>query len=332
LTSIGVINLVIFTGFGMSSWPIGLIRGTKSARTQIEEIQDSHLVNQTKINALKDRERIGNHLTARERRQLAKLEEQERVISREENHLLYYRSSLFYKCRKLLRPLQIVFGCLVGALALLIWISLLMTNIDKAMHSLGMRMGYALPESYLPNPIDIILVAFQRAFPLDYVFILSMALFLVLSTISGLRNLGIWFFVIRLYKLRPQKTSPQGLMMLFATLMLTVLGINILFYCVSPQYTTYGSQHYIANSTVLLCSSKTTSDDCTMTRASALLVRFFYKAWFFGAFYYWSMWAFLAVSVISCLYVLLRPTRSVTDGLIDEDDLEESDDDRPLRP
>jgi len=128
LTSIGVINLVIFTGFGMSSWPIGLIRGTKSARQQIEEIQDSHLINQTKINALKDRERIGNRLTARERRQLAKLEETERNISREENHLLFYRSSLFYKCRRLIRPLQIVFGFVAGALSLLVWISLLMTK------------------------------------------------------------------------------------------------------------------------------------------------------------------------------------------------------------
>jgi hypothetical protein len=128
LTSIGVINLVIFTGFGMSSWPIGLIRGTKSASHQIEEIQDSHLINQTKINALKDRERVGGRLTARERRQLAKLEETERLISREEHHLLYYRSSLFYKCRKFIRPLQIVFGCVAGALSLLVWISLLMTK------------------------------------------------------------------------------------------------------------------------------------------------------------------------------------------------------------
>lgn len=36
-------------------------------------------------------------------------------------------------------------------------------------------------------------------------------------------------------------------------------------------------------------------DSCTMTRMSALLVRFFYKAWFFGAYYYWAMWAFIAV-------------------------------------
>lgn len=145
LTAIGVINLVIFTGFGMSSWPIGLIRGTKSARLQIEEIQDSHLTNQTKINALKDRERIGSRLTARERRQLAKLEENERVISREEHHLLYYRSSLFYKCRKLIRPLQIVFGCVAGALSLLVWVSLLMTkylNFANSCHNLKFKFKF----------------------------------------------------------------------------------------------------------------------------------------------------------------------------------------------
>lgn len=50
--------------------------------------------------------------------------------------------------------------------------------------------------------------------------------------------------------------------MLFATLMLAMLGINILFYCFSPQYVTYGSQHYIdanatlANRTIAVCSAE----------------------------------------------------------------------------
>ncbi|CAG2164771.1 unnamed protein product [Oppiella nova] len=330
LTSVGVIQLVIFTAFGMSSFPIGLIRGTKSARLEMERIQDSHLTNQTKINALRDRERIGNRLTPRERRQLTKLEENERIITREEQYLLTYRGSLFYKLRNLVRPLQIGFGFILCALSLIIWVSLLITNIDKAMHSLGMRMGYALFKPQITNPIDIILVTFQRVFPLDYILILCMSLFFIMATMSGIKNLGIWFFCVRLYKIRVKKSSPQALLMLFATLMLTTLGINILFYCVSPQYVTYGSQHYInatANNTVMVCSSIASSEDCTMTRVSALLVRFFYKAWFFGAFYYWSMWAFIAVSVLSAVYVIIRPTRSVTDGLIDNDDLEDSDDD-----
>jgi LMBR1 domain-containing protein 1 len=128
LTSVGVIQLVIFTAFGMSSFPIGLIRGTKSARLEMERIQDSHLTNQTKINALRDRERIGNRLTPRERRQLTKLEENERIITREEQYLLTYRGSLFYKLRNLVRPLQIGFGFILCALSLIIWVSLLITK------------------------------------------------------------------------------------------------------------------------------------------------------------------------------------------------------------
>lgn len=58
-------------------------------------------------------------------------------------------------------------------------------------------MGYALRKRYIPNPIDIILVAFQKAFPLDYILILSMAFFFIMATMSGLKNLGIWFFVVR---------------------------------------------------------------------------------------------------------------------------------------
>lgn len=67
------------------------------------------------------------------------------------------------------------------------------------MHSLGMHMGYALNKTTLPNPIDIVLVTFQKAFPLDYVFILLIAFFFVMATISGIRNLGLWFFFIKVF-------------------------------------------------------------------------------------------------------------------------------------
>lgn len=63
-----------------------------------------------------------------------------------------------------------------------------------------------------------------------------------------------------------------------------------------------------------------------MTRMSELLLRFFYKAWFFGAFYYWAMWAFIGVSLLSLVFVILRPRQSVTHGLLDDDQLEEDDD------
>lgn len=361
LSMLGMVNLVCYTGFGMFSWPMGLIRGTKSARNQSEEIQEQHLVNQTRINALRDKQRIGGRLSGREAKTLAKLERQERQITRQEQLVDEVRDSLWYKCRKFVRPFEITLGSLLGLLAFLLWISLLLTNIDKAINSLGPRMGYALSERTFSkyNPIDQILVFLQRVFPLDYLLLLVITWFLVLCTVSGIRNLGVRIFFIRMYRLKLKRTRPQALLMTCVTLMLTVLAINIFLFCVSPQYVTFGSQHYVLESTdvngtqhnqtmscqlswiinekdhetVKPANATFPVDDCVMTRNSAFLMRFFYKAWFFGAAYYWFSWAFLVVSFLSFVIVIVRKSRAITDDLEDDgdSDLEELDSDDPGR-
>lgn len=159
------------------------------------------------------------------------------------------------------------------------------------MNGLGMKMGYALVNRTLPNPIDMVLVPLQRVFPLDYILILIVTWFLLLCTMSGIRNLGIRVFGIKMYSLKRRKTRPQGLLLTCVTLIMTVLAINIFVYMISPQYTTFGNQRYIAvdNGTaeylestnitthVKSCDLTTKPDQCTMTRNSALLTRFFYK-------------------------------------------------------
>ena len=52
-----------------------------------------------------------------------------------------------------------------------------------------------------------------------------------------------------MFKLRVKRTAPQGLLLTSSILMLSVLAFNILIYCVSPQYATYGSQHFV-NTTI----------------------------------------------------------------------------------
>lgn len=345
LSLIGMINLVVYTSFGMFSWPMGMIRGNKSASIQSEEIQEQSLLNQTQITMLRTKERETGRLSQRDRAKLEKLERNARIIANQEHLVDEVRSSIWYKCRRVLRPLEIVIGIVLCLLAFLIWISLLLTNIDKALHSEGPKAGYSLKIRTIPNPIDIVLVYLQQVFPLDYLLFLIMAWFFVLCTISGIRNLGIRLFFVKMYKLRLRRTRPQALLMTCATLMLTVLAVNILLFCVSPSYVKYGSQKYKhsingteGKSEIIPCdSTDEAADDCQMTRNSALLERFFYKAWFFGAAYYWSSWAFLGFSFLSLVYVILRKSRNVTDEIVDDDDddLEQLDDDpassRPSR-
>ncbi|OTF83938.1 hypothetical protein BLA29_001449 [Euroglyphus maynei] len=213
LTAIGVTIVAIYTAFGMFSWPVSLMKGTKSARTQLQDIEDRHLNNCFNINSLREKLRATGHLTDREMNRLRILEEQERMTNLEESYVNEYRESYYYR-------------------------------MDKAFHSMGMHMGYALVNSTFPNPINFILSELQTVYPLDYILILSLSFSLVMYTISGFKHIGIRFLCIKLYKIKPGKTAPQGILLLFALVMLAILGINVLFYSAFPQYATYGRQFY----------------------------------------------------------------------------------------
>jgi LMBR1 domain-containing protein 1 len=56
--------------------------------------------------------------------------------------------------------------------------------------------------STLPNPMDLLLVACQSLFPLDYILYTLTVLFLLFCSMSGIRNMGIRFCWIKLYKIR----------------------------------------------------------------------------------------------------------------------------------
>ena len=128
LCVLGMLNLVFYTAFGMSSWPIGLIRGTSSARIQSEEVQNRSIIIQTRINALRDKERITSRLSPKEKRLLNQLEEEERAIRMEEQLVDQHRNSWCYKLRTILRPLEITIGVSAACLGLVLWISLLITK------------------------------------------------------------------------------------------------------------------------------------------------------------------------------------------------------------
>lgn len=239
------------------------------------------------------------------------------------------------------RLLELLAGVLALVLTLLFWTSLLLANIDRAQHSLGYRMGYLLPNHTLPNPLDLLLVYAQKVFPVDYVLFVVLVLFLVLCTIYGIQRIGIWFLWLRVAHVRPGKTHARGLLLLSLSLMYVMIGIHSLIYSVAPRYITYGSQHFLERSggtanqttTVMQCGETVAPpDECVMTRASVLLLRFFYKAWIFGAAYYWATWLFLVVTPLAAIGFAFRPcVRSHEDDEEALEDTLEDGDDTVLR-
>lgn len=334
LTTFGMIFMIFYTGMGLSCFPVGLVRGSRKPEDEQSSVREKKFKVQTKISALMEKKQSGKKLSSREQRTLVDLQEEERLMTEQENYLERSQNTrvVFRKLRPMFRVLNIVVGVVGILFGFFLWLSLLLTNIDKLLNSHGYHTGYILKERFLPNPFDFVMVQAQKVFPLDYILFFVIVAFLVVCTVSAIRYFGVWCLCVRMYKIRPHRTQPQGLIILCVILMYTVLAMNILLFSLSPQYTTYGSQHYqVVNETthtveVKPCNTEETFDNCVVTRGSFMIMRFFYKAWIFGVAYYWMTWAFLAATVLGFFIAVFRSKHSFLNERFDHDDLEESDD------
>ena len=93
----------------------------------------------------------------REKRQLVELEQQDAALCRNEESIINVRQSLLFKCRYVYRPIQIILGVLLFAIALLIFISLLLSNINKCINFVDFKQIFAQGNRTLFNPIDSVL-------------------------------------------------------------------------------------------------------------------------------------------------------------------------------
>lgn len=337
LNMIGLGLLIFYTGYGVSSLPCGLIRPTRGVRMirssverQIEEIE-RNIRDITARNG-------GGEVPRFEQSQLERLEQQARLLQREHRDLDQRAKSVVSRCQILFRPFQMIIGVIFSVFGFLIFLSLLLTNLDKALHSGGLFTGYTLQNSSLPNPVDLLLVLAQQVFPLDYILYTVLILFLLSCSMSGIGNLGIRFCCLALYKIRAWKTPPRGLLMAVLSMMYIILAQNVIMFSIVPDYTMFGNQHYkqtVGNvTTIVRCSSRNfpeEKDDCVPSRISVLLFSFHYKAWIFGAMYYWLTWVLLLAILGGSLYSVYNlRTPQAASG--EEEDLLDSDDEEDDQP
>lgn len=349
LSFIGMVIMITYTAYGMTALPFSMLKGFKNTKMEHLEVSQERESVEERARMIRARHSAGRTMSRRDERLLSRLEGEERVLVRRERHLQAANLSWLNKCLKCCRPFEFVFGILFLLFGLLIFVSLLLTSVDKALNSLGYKYGYALPKAQLPNPINIVLVYAQKVFPLDYCLFVGIVLFFLYCTMSGIRAIGIRCFCIKLYKIRPRKTMPQALLFLILMVMLTMLFLNVMLFTLAPQYVMYGSQRYVpsnahttdgtptnhtsTNRTVptaspepRACDTDAGEDACIMTRAAVFLNRFFYKVWFFGACYYWGTWVFLVMYVIGLGVSIAKKRKSVVDDELDSSDYDSSDD------
>uniref|UniRef100_A0AAR2J4I5 Lysosomal cobalamin transport escort protein LMBD1 n=1 Tax=Pygocentrus nattereri TaxID=42514 RepID=A0AAR2J4I5_PYGNA len=336
LTLIGMLAVITYTAYGMSVLPLNLIKGTRSVLYErLENTEDVEEVEQ-QIAKIKAKCEDGRPLSLRDRRNLQELEAKLQTLRRRGRHLEIAERSCCTKVGSALRPLKVRRASpsfLKGFMNNLTF-CLSLCSLDKALHSAGISTGFIIFGTNLTNPLNELLLALQPVFPLDYVLITVITMYFVFTSMAGIRNMGIWFFWIRLYKIRPQRTRPQALLFLCMILLLIVLHTSYMIYSLAPQYVMYGSQKYLLQvrarvggngltaSTTKICDADAPEDQCTVTRSYLFL----HKFWFFSTIYYFGNWAFLAVFLIGLVVSCCRGKKSVIEGEVEADDSDFSDD------
>ncbi|XP_062320462.1 lysosomal cobalamin transport escort protein LMBD1 [Osmerus eperlanus] len=325
----------LVSAYGMSALPLSLIKGSRSVLYErLENTEDLEEVEQ-QIDKLRAKCEDGRPLSSRDRRSLEDLEARLELLLRRGRHLEVAQGHCCGKVGRALRPVKILLGVLFILVALLFVVALFISNLDKALHSAGISSGFIVFGTNLTNPLNELLLVLQPVFPLDYVLITVITVYFVLTSMAGIRNMGIWFFWIRLYKIRPGRTRPQALLFLCMILLLIVLHSSYMLYSLAPQYVMYGSQKYLAQTPsdgltpgnhtfeTRNCDADAPEDQCTMTRSYLFL----HKFWFFSTIYYFGNWVFIGVFLLGLLVSCCKGKKSVIEGEVEADDSDMSDDD-----
>lgn len=324
LMTIGTLIYILYTACGFALLPVALIKSAPSISAPTLSANTASALQQ---NRERQRQLEGlsgsRELSTKDRRELERLKIEERTLKRRERLAAEASGEdqgwivkAWIKIEAVFRPLKLIGGLFLMLVAILIWVSMLLTGIDKAKNSIcKSHCGYILGHVNVFNPINWIFVMSSKVFPIDYVIFLLLVVFFFASSVVGIAAVGIRFLWLRLFQIRKGHTSPQALLITTVLLTLIVLAINYsVAMFVAPQYSHYGPQTFCDRplrfptdqpdcsndkSKIRPCSevsnSQAAANVCTPSVVSTFIDSVTVNFSVFGAVCFWSQFAFLGM-------------------------------------
>ena len=324
LTTIGTLIYTLYTAAGFALLPVALIKSAPGISAPTLSANTASELEQNRERQRQLEGRNAGHeegLPPKDRRELDALVREERTLIRRERLAAEasgegqsWLIKAWTKIEAIFRPFKLLGGILLMLVAIFIWLSMLLTFIDKAKNSIcKSHCGYVLGHTKIFNPMNWILVKSAKVFPIDYVIFLLLVLYFFSSSIVGIATIGIRFLWLKIFQIRKGHTAPQAL--LLATVLLTLMALAINYavaMLVAPQYAHYGPQTFCdrplrhpddqpdcTNHTRAIkpCSEVSTSQAavnvCTASVLSTFLDSITINFSFFGAVTFWAQIAFL---------------------------------------
>jgi LMBR1 domain-containing protein 1 len=317
---LGLVTWLIYTGYGFASFPVGFMKGSKDVSEEAGEVDADLVVTQERRRALQSKYMgAGAVMTRRDEASLSLLKDKERKLQGHAQHL----NSAGKGCSRLygcLRPFFFLFGFFFFIVTVILLVSMVLTNIDKLLNSeCGFSCGYVLTNPKRWNPLDALLVVISKYFPMDYVVVGLVVMYIFFTTLSGVTSIGIRALWILLYRIKARATRPQGLLLATLIMMLSLVAFNLEILTLFPQYASYGSQTYKDEAGAEHdCSLAAPTELCKMTAIGTMIHRIFMRMPFFGVICYFATWVFIAFASLSLIIAALRSRQSNLNP-VDED-------------
>jgi len=354
LVTLGTLLYIPYTGAGLALLPVSFIKSAPAiSAPQLSETTESALEQNRERQRQLDLRNAGRPegMSPKDRRELETLVREERTLVRRSRLAAEARGEgqswifrVWTKVCAIFRPLKLLGGILLLLLSLVLWVSMLVTGIDKAANSVcKQHCGYILGHINVFQPVNWIFVQTARAFPVDYILMALLVLYLFSSSVSGIAAIGIRFLWVRIFQIRRGRTAPQALLLATIMLALIILGINYAVVgLIAPQYAMYGTQTFCLNppkhpgeqpnchehlDLVKPCSEafseRAAKDVCTPTVMSTFINRVTLNWPVFGVVDFWAQFAFLAVFLIVFVTSLFRTPHLNMSELDDEAEADE---------
>jgi len=330
---VGTIAYIVYVAFGMFAAPIGFIRGWAKEQDkdigvitgEDEETERMALLSEARKKKYEDR--MSKHIGA-----LAKYRKQPDQANDEIRRQRKKRGKVdvsYYFCA-CMAPVRFALGIILLVIGFVVLLTVFLSSLDRILHSnCGLQCGYVLSEvpvglpgepfvpssalnisstgrSEIINPIDYGLFGLAQFFPADYILFLIIIGYLFFSSLAGILGIGLRIVVIQVYPIAPHGTRPQALLLLSTYLLFIVSVIIIQLYTLAPQYTTFGSQTFSVNGTVVPCSLQAPAGACTPSQISTIILTILGNNDVFAIVFYFMNWALVASSIAMGIFGALR--------------------------
>ncbi|KAI1315950.1 hypothetical protein EDD11_010588 [Mortierella claussenii] len=333
LAGMGV--LVFYTAPGLTLLPLHLLAGPKSLPpVKSSETHARLMVNRERQNAILSkysglrrfgggggggvREAHQQALSDRDRQQISELAQEELILENRTRRVQRLRNSWFHKCQWIIRPVQVLMGILAAGLSILLVGSIAATSVGHLTEEVcGASCKYIFRNKDISNPLNLVFLKLSPYFPLDYILIVLIILYLFWATTKGVISIGIRLLWINLYKFRRHATQPQGLLAGTMLLMLSLAGLSyILTMSVAPEYSMFGSQRYCNNTLpvtgtrdcsktpalIIPCHVGAPPKLCTATVTSLAIVQVILATPSLGIAFFYLQWLFLMMFLFALMY------------------------------